>query len=66
MSRGFWAAIGAVAGFFIGGFVGAAIGMTRFHNADGAGDMGAIGDLVGVLCGFAIAWSLAARRLGRR
>ena len=62
MSRGFWAAIGAIAGFFIGGFLGAALGMAWFHSPDGAGDVAAIGDVVGIICGFAIAWFLAGRR----
>jgi hypothetical protein len=51
MSRGFWAAIGAIAGFFLGGFLRAALDMARLHNGDGAGDMGAMEEIVGLWVG---------------
>jgi hypothetical protein len=48
MSRGFWAAIGAIVGFFVGGLVGHAIGTIRFHSVDDGG-FTAIGTLVGLI-----------------
>ena len=73
MSRGFWAAIGAIAGFFIGGGVGGAIGMAQAHKlalgpggaAEAAGDLGAVGAVIGIPWGLAIAWFLAGRRQRR-
>jgi hypothetical protein len=70
MSRGFWAVIGGIAGFFIGGGVGKAIGMAKAHEfalgpggaAEVAGDLAAIGALIGIPCGFAIGWILVGRK----
>jgi hypothetical protein len=59
MSRGFWAAIGAIVGFFVGGLVGHAIGTIRFHSVDDGG-FTAIGTLVGLISGFAVTWFVAA------
>jgi hypothetical protein len=69
MSRGFWAAIGAIAGFFIGGFIGEAIGMARAHKlglTEAAASLAAIGSVIGIPWGFAIAWSLAGRTQRQR
>jgi hypothetical protein len=70
MSRGFWAAMGAIAGFFIGGGVGEAIGRAQAHQlamgpggvAEAAGDFAAIVAVIGIPCGFALAWFLAGRK----
>jgi hypothetical protein len=70
MSRGFWAVIGAIVGFFAGGGVGEAIGIAQAHKralgpggvAEAAGDLAAIGAVIGIPCGFAIAWFLVSRR----
>jgi hypothetical protein len=51
MSRGFWAAIGAIVGFLVGGPLGHAIGTARFHSLDDGG-FGAIGTIAGLVCGF--------------
>ena len=61
MSRGFWAAIGGIAGFVIGAGVGEAIGMAQVRKlalgpggpAEAAGDLAAIREVIGIPCGFA-------------
>jgi hypothetical protein len=73
MSRGFWAVIGAIAGFFIGGWTGEVVGVTQAHRlalgpggaAETGGDLAAIGAVIGIPCGCAIAWFLAGRRQRR-
>jgi hypothetical protein len=70
MSRGFWAAMGAIAGFFMGGGVGEAIGRAQAHKlalgpggvAEAAGDFAALGAVIGIPCGLALVWFLAGRR----
>lgn len=67
MSRGFWACIGAIAGFFVGGSIGHAIGLAQSGAlgpggvAELAGDCAALGSVIGTPCGFVIAWIVTSR-----
>ena len=64
MSRGFWTAIGAIVGFFIGGMLGHAAGIARSHSVDDGG-WGAIGTLVGLILGGAVVWLVVGRTKSR-
>ncbi len=61
--------MGAIAGFFIGGGLGEAIGRAHAHRlglgpggvANAAGDLAAVSSIIGIPCGCAMAWFLAGR-----
>jgi hypothetical protein len=62
MSRGIWAVIGAIAGFFIGGYVAAVLWIAQSSPTFGEEVYVVLGLMIGVPIGGAIAWDLAGRR----
>ena len=65
MSRGFLTVIGAMAGFYAGGILGHVVGSALYDSVEDGG-LTAIGSILGLPVGCAIAWIAAGRRRDRR
>lgn len=61
ISRGFWSAIGGIAGFYAGGYVGLAIAHARVECCYGETMYPFFGSIAGILIGPVVAWIAAGR-----
>ena len=63
MSRGFWAVIGGIAGFFAGGAAGLGLAAARFDCCYGESGYPVFGEIIGIVIGAWLAWAIAGRQV---
>jgi len=61
MSRGFWAAIGGIVGFYAGTYAGLAVAYALFTCCFGETMLPFFGSVTGVIVGPIVAWWIAGR-----